>query len=102
MSPCRLFVQVGIVLYELPPSADGSWDLQWVHELVDKWALFLTRLIGRGCFYIFVGTLTAAKFSESSFFQACVLHGHMHGHGHVHGRERMQGHGHVYRTSTCA
>ena len=56
-------LQAAIVLYELPPSA----DLAWVHALIDKWALFLTRLLGRGSLYLFTGSLTAAKFHSQSF-----------------------------------
>ena len=57
-----ILAQTAAVLYELPPSP----ELMWVHGLADKWAYFLTRLLGRGCFYLFLGSLTAAKFSHGA------------------------------------
>ena len=66
-----IFAQAGVVLFELPPIP----QIEFVHELANSWARFLTRLIGRGWFYFFLGSLSAAKFSEGSdvFATATIL-----------------------------
>ena len=67
-----IFAQAGAVLFELPPIP----QLEFVHDLANNWARFLTRLIGRGWFYFFLGSLSAAKFSEGSdFFASAALLG---------------------------